>query len=259
MLCKRYFQTYSVSSNNHYIFPEILTFFTLTEMSWSTLFYPGNPGRRDDVVRLSQKFYDLMTSNFWATNELIDCLHEYVPPPGGRKFRKVYIDGSKTIKENCQKIIDRMEEIQDYVDDMNEKLREVLEPKLFEKLTDVDTSFIAKFKLMNSLTKMSLGVIGKAMGAVLVGAIKSGRILTNMVTKLGLIQTCACAVLVLGILVMGVDMIFSAIYGSIERDKLIEAVDDLTANIEQFEAPTIEYTKSIYKLVAYIEFTNDPF
>ena len=255
----KYVQVYSVSSSNHYIFPESCGFFTLTEMSWSTIFYPGNPGRRDDVVRLSQKLYDLMTSNFRATNDLIDCLHEYVPPPGGRKFLKVYLDSAKTIKENCQKIIDRMAEIQDYVDDMNEKLRDALEPELYKKLTNVETSFVSKFRLTNTLTSVSLGAIATATGAVLVGAIKSGLILTNMVTKLGMIKTCACASLVLGVLVMGVDMIFSAIYGSIERDKLIEAVDDLTANIEQFEGPSIDYTKSIYKVVAYIEFMNDPF
>jgi len=45
-------------------------------MSWGDIFYPGNPGRRDEVVRLSTKLHTLMEFNFDATNDLIDMLND---------------------------------------------------------------------------------------------------------------------------------------------------------------------------------------
>ena len=95
-------------------------------MSWSDLFYPDNPGRRDEVVKLSQKLSDLLTENFRATNDLIDVLNDDM---GDAKFSKITFQPEKSIKENCELIRNRMREIQDLLDDKDRKLAESLEPR----------------------------------------------------------------------------------------------------------------------------------
>ena len=108
-------------------------------MSWSDLFYPDNPKRRTEVIRLSQRLWDSMKINFEATNDLIDCIHDHLH---GRTFAKIYVDEDATIKDNCETIINRMHEIQDFIEEKNEKCKELLDPELYEKLMSVDTSFL---------------------------------------------------------------------------------------------------------------------
>ena len=104
-------------------------------MSWSDLFYPGNPGRCDEVVRLSQNVYVLMRENFRATNDLTDVLNDHV---SDARFSKITLQPEISIKGNCDIIINRMLEIQDLLDNKDRKLAESLEPDLYRKWTDPD-------------------------------------------------------------------------------------------------------------------------
>lgn len=242
-------------NNALFFFFHILQPIRVARMSWSDIFYPDNPKRREEVVRRSQQLYDLMEGNFRATNDLIDCLHTYVP---GRTFLKIFVDTTGTIRSNCKRLIQRIREIQDYIEGKNKKLRELLEPSIYKKLMNVDTSFSDKFRMASKITSVALGIVCSAIGTIVICCIKSGAILTNIVSSIGVVATSAIAVLCIGALIVGVDMLFSAIFGAIERDRLNEAIDDLKANLKTFEPASVGYTKNIHKVIAYIEITTQP-
>jgi len=99
-------------------------------MSWSDIFYPGNPERRERLIRKHQELLHLMKGNFRATNQLIETLNEHLH----LSFSPIALDEKATVKENCEVIIGRIHEIQAEVEKIDQHLKEKLEPKLYEKL-----------------------------------------------------------------------------------------------------------------------------
>ena len=49
-------------------------------MALADLFFPGNPGRRTQLVTLSTQIKTYMETNFDATNDLIDLLNQNIDP-----------------------------------------------------------------------------------------------------------------------------------------------------------------------------------
>ena len=220
-------------------------------MSWGDIFYPGNPGRRDEVVRLSTKLHTLMEFNFEATNDLIDLLNKEAKPSS--TIAKIYVDNTGTVKENCQTLLNKMDEVMRVVDKIDEDLAKKLEPEAYRKLKLPDMKFKDRIALAKKTVSAGLSVAATVAGVVLVGAIKSGLILTKIVAAIGVIKSCAVASLVLGVLVLGIDMIASAIIGAVERSKLEAAIDELDTAVNTFDPASKEYTKTITRVEIMLE------
>ncbi len=102
-------------------------------MSLSDLLYPRNPERRENVIRKSQELIDLIRSNFDATNDLTEIVNKHLYA----SFSLITLDEKVTIKQNCDVIIERMNQIQAKVKKTDEKLKKKLEPNLYESLQHV--------------------------------------------------------------------------------------------------------------------------
>ena len=220
-------------------------------MSWGDIFYPGNPGRRDEVVRLSTKLHTLMEFNFEATNDLIDLLNKEGKPSS--TIAKIYVDNTATVKANCQTLLNKMDEVMRVVDKIDEDLAKKLEPEAYRKLKLPDMKFKDRIALAKKTVSAGLSVTATVAGVVLVGAIKSGLILTKIVAAIGVIKSCAVATLVLGVLTLGIDMIASAIIGAVERSKLEAAIDELETAVNTFDPASKEYTKTITRVEIMLE------
>ena len=219
-------------------------------MSWSDIFYPGNPGRRDKVVALFSKLLTLMENNFKATNDLIKVLHDHVP---GRHFDDIEVNRDGTIKENCDIITERIGEIQAYLKEKKKELKGSIEPELYKQLTNTDVKFVDKIQLARNITKATLSTIGTIAGIAVITLIAKGRILVSLAARIGTLAASALGGLVIGVLILGIDMIISAILGSIERDRLEETIEELEAAIEKFEPASYEYSKQIMRIQIQLE------
>ena len=220
-------------------------------MSWGDIFYPGNPGRRDEVVRLSTKLHTLMEFNFEATNDLIDLLNKDVKPSS--TITKIYVDNTGTVKANCQTLLNKMDEVMRVVETVDQDLAKKLEPEAYRKLKTPEMKFSERIALAKKAVSAGLSVTATVAGVVLVGAIKSGLILTKIVAAIGVIKSCAVATLVLGVLTLGIDMIASAIIGAIERNKLEAAIDELETAVNTFDPASKEYTKTVTRVEVTLE------
>ena len=220
-------------------------------MSWRDIFYPGNPGRQNKVVRLSTKLKHLMEHNFEATNHLIDMLNnnsDHYPP-----LTHVKVGHMATIKANSEKLIAKMNEVQGVVNEFDKKLASKLDPEIYKKLKLPDTSFKQRLVIAEKVFSVGLGITSSVAGIFVLSAISSGIILTKIVTAIGVLKSCAIASVVLGVLTMGVDMIASAIIGAVERDKLEDAIDQLEEAMEGFEPASKEYSKTILRVQVELE------
>ena len=220
-------------------------------MSWTDILFPGNPGRREEVVRLSTKLHNLMEFNFEATNDLIDLLNKEAKL--SNTIAKIYVDNTATVKENCQTILDKMNEVMRVVDKIDEDLAKKLEPEAYRKLKLPNMKFKDRIALAKKTVTAGLTVGMPVAGVVLIGVIKSGLILTKIVVAVGEITSCAVATLVLGVLTLGLDMIGSAIIGAIERNNLEAAIDELNKAMNTFDPASKEYTKTITRVEIQLE------
>ncbi|ROL46602.1 Single-pass membrane and coiled-coil domain-containing protein 3 [Anabarilius grahami] len=209
-------------------------------MSWSDTIFPGNPERRERLVRKSQELLELMKNNFRATNQLIEALKEHL----GLSFRPITLNEKATVKENCDVIIERIREIQAEVEKIDEKLKAKLEPTLYEKLRNMSLS-ARDYHRVSGYVRPVCGVVGFSAVVVIGWLIKNGTILTNMRLTFGLITTTALATVVVGVLFAGIDMIISYFLGKKERDELERALKEFDEALEEFRPVSEKYQDSI--------------
>ncbi len=100
---------------------------------WSDIFYPENPKRREQLIRRSQELQDLMKNNFRATNQLIDAMNKHL----NCYFQHIFLNENATLRENCDVMIGCIHKIQAEVERIDKKLKEKLEPTLYEKLRNL--------------------------------------------------------------------------------------------------------------------------
>ena len=215
---------------------------------FADLFYPDNPKRRTKVVQLTQSLYDHMHSNFRATNNLTDFLNENVQ---GTSFNHISVDENKSLKDNSNLLIDRIEAAQAIIKKIDEELAAKLDPDLYRQLTNVDLSFQDRMETAQKATHVVTGVIITVAAIAVCVAIASGGILAPVVAVLGTLATSAIATTVISVIGgLGIGMIVGAITGAIERDQLESAISQLETQLKQFGPASLAYTESIYEVLA---------
>lgn len=219
--------------------------------NWSDTFYPGNPGRREKVTMLVTRVYTVMEQNFSATNDLINLINKNVTMT--KKLEHISVDKHKSIKTNSDRFIGRMDEIKAIVATIDADLAKRLDPAIYHDLKSPDLDFSKKLQKAESIFNASLSVIATIAGIALCCAIAGGAFLTGMVAVIGAIGTSAIAGIVLGTFLLGVGMIYGAISGSIERDKLEDQIDDLEDLLHSFEPASKKYQKEIIHVEVALE------
>ncbi|RXN24086.1 single-pass membrane and coiled-coil domain-containing 3-like protein [Labeo rohita] len=190
-------------------------------MNWSDIFYPGNPERREKLIRKNQELLNLMENNFRATNQLTETLKKHL----GWSFSLITLNEKATVKENCDVIIECIHEIQAEVEKIDMQLKEKLEPTLYEKLRNENLS-VHDYQIFRKAVYDVCGVGGSASIVAVNWLIKNGTILANITSSFAKFATGLAAGVALGVVFMGIDMIIGAILGSIERNELEKALKD---------------------------------
>ena len=219
--------------------------------SWSDIFYPDNPKRRDKVVQLASRLFTVMENNFSVVNDLVDLLNEHAKP--NPSLTRVYVNRDATIESNANTLTRCIAKIQDIVEGIDKKLAEMIEPNLYRDLKSPDLTFKNRIRKANAIFTATLSVVVTVVGIALVAAILGGFIFVGVVGAIGVVATSAIAGITLGVLTMGVDMIAGAIVGAIERDKLESQIDDLEKALEKFEPASKEFQKKITYVLLSVE------
>lgn len=181
-----------------------------------------------------------MKNNFRATNQLIETLKEHL----GLSFRPVALNEKATVKENCDVIIERIREIQVEVQKIDQQMKKELEPTLYEKLKNMSLS-VRDNQRLSGVVSAVCGVAGSAAVIAVGWLINNGNILTNITLTFGLIGTGIMATVVVGVLFMGIGMIFGAILGGIERGQLERALEEYDSALKEFRPASEKYQDSI--------------
>ena len=214
-------------------------------MAFADLFFPGNPGRRTQLVTLSTQIKTYMETNFESTNDLIDLLNQNIDP--SPNLQKIEVNQRDTIKENADVLINTMTKIQNVVDDYDKKLEKDLEPDLYRKLKDPNYSFKEFLALRAVSSGLFVGFFAVATLAIFNG-ITAINLIGATLPKLIILRNCVVGGVVFAVLALGADAIISAILGAIERDKLNDAIDELQKVLDEFKPASQKYNRSILKV-----------
>uniref|UniRef100_A0A8C0KZE7 Single-pass membrane protein with coiled-coil domains 3 n=1 Tax=Canis lupus dingo TaxID=286419 RepID=A0A8C0KZE7_CANLU len=204
-------------------------------MAQSDFLYPENPWRSQEVNCLHQdphqQLLDCLSDSFHATNKLIGVLN---------------IDG--TIKENSDIIIQAMMKIQKELQKVDEALKDKLEPTLYRKLQDIKGRETEKIAIIQKVISVILGEATSAASAVavkLVGSTVTTGIINKLTTVLAQIGASLLGSIGVAVLRLGIDMIFCAILGAVEKTQLQAAIKSYEIHLVEFKSASEKYHHAI--------------
>ncbi|XP_065429704.1 single-pass membrane and coiled-coil domain-containing protein 3-like [Chrysemys picta bellii] len=225
-------------------------------MSWSDILYPGNPARRERVVRLHQELINCIELNFDATNDLIGVLKTHCQ----FKLHPIKMNKNGTVRENCDVLLAAIQSIQDTLQAINARLKSKLEPDLYQKLHDFQEPDAKKMQILRSVATAVSGLAGTvAMGIFIklaLSQVVSG-VLTQTTMVLARISASVIGVVAGILLGVGVDLILSAILGAVERDRLEAKIQELEKLVSEFKPASKDYYKAIIKVTCMLPETEE--
>ncbi|XP_075409199.1 single-pass membrane and coiled-coil domain-containing protein 3 [Tenrec ecaudatus] len=218
-------------------------------MAQSDFLYPDNPRRRQEVNRLHQQLLDCLSASFHATNKLTDVLNMHL----GCRLPLIEMKRDGTIKENCDIIIQAIIKIQKELQKVDDALKHKLEPTLYRKLRDLKERETEKIAIVQKVISVILGEATSAASAVavkLVGSNVTTGIINKLVTVLAHIGGSLLGSIGVAVLGLGLDMMFRAILGAVEKTQLETAISNYEKHLVEFKAASEKYHHII------IEVTN---
>ncbi|EHB13165.1 hypothetical protein GW7_19635 [Heterocephalus glaber] len=222
-------------------------------MAQSDFLYPENPRRRQEVTRLHQQLLDCLSDSFQATNKLIDVLNVHL----GCRLASIEMKRDGTIKENCDIIIYAVTKIQKELQKVDEALKDKLEPTLYRKLQDIKERETEKIAIVQKVISVILGEATSAASAVavkLVGSNITTGIINKLVTVLAQIGTSLLGSIGVAVLGLGIDMIFRAILGAVEKTQLQTAIKSYEKHLVEFKSASEKYNNAIIEVTNTVEY-----
>lgn len=213
-------------------------------MAQSDFLYPENPKRREEVHHLHQQLLGCLSDSFRATNELIEVLNMHL----GCRLASIEMNRNGTIKENCDTIIQAVMEIQKELQKVDEALKDKLEPTLYRKLQDIKERETEKIAIVQKVISVILGEATSAASAVavkLVGSNVTTGIINKLVTVLAQIGASLLGSIGVAVLGLGIDMVFRAILGAVEKTQLQAAIKSYEKHLVEFKSASEKYHHAI--------------
>ncbi|XP_018970315.2 single-pass membrane and coiled-coil domain-containing protein 3-like [Cyprinus carpio] len=221
-------------------------------MSLSDLFYPGNPEKREKIIRRSQELIELMKSNFEATNSLTEMVNKHLHS----SFSPITLDEKATVKENCDVMIERVNQILAKVKEVDEELKK-LEPTLYESLQHIS---LQSFNNIPAADKTAIKSVCPFPAAVLVKSLmKQTRSLIGMIFIFACISNGVIGSILMGLVVGFVitDVVVSGILGYIEQCKLDKALEEYEEALAEFRPASKEYKEAIYEVMFLLKYMKE--
>uniref|UniRef100_A0A672NCR5 Uncharacterized protein n=1 Tax=Sinocyclocheilus grahami TaxID=75366 RepID=A0A672NCR5_SINGR len=207
--------------------------------------HPCSQSERSKIIRRSQELIDLMKDNFEATNSLIEIANKHLHS----SFSPITLNENATVKENCDVMIERVNQILAKVEEVDEEMKKKLGPTLYEKLQHMS---LKDFNKVPAVDKAAITLVCQiSVGVLVVYLIKKKKILETVTSIYCKIARGICASIVIG---LAVDVIVSAIVGYIEQGKLDTALAEYEEALAVFRPASKEYQKAIYKVTIMLEF-----
>ncbi|XP_048356146.1 LOW QUALITY PROTEIN: single-pass membrane and coiled-coil domain-containing protein 3 [Sphaerodactylus townsendi] len=221
-------------------------------MNLSDLLYPNNPKRRQDVIDLHQQLLTCMQLNCKATNDLIGALNAHL----GARITHIKMKERGSIKENCDIIIQAMNDIQQKLGNFDKEMKEKLAPGIYQKLYDIKQPELEKIATAHKIVSIVLGEATASAGAIVVKLIGSNLIkvtVNKLVALLAQIGVSVLGGMGISVLGLGIEIILRAILGAVERDHLLACIQSYEQHLAEFKEASETYQWAINEVSALVK------
>lgn len=185
------------------------------------------------------RFKVLMEYSFHSTNTLMSLLSKHLKQ--NPTFQHIAVDTKVTIGENADKLAKGIEQVKCFINDIDKKLANHLEPTLYSRLTSPDTTFKQKLNIVEESMDTLSNIDETVAGLTIVGAIKAWSALLQMIEVLKVIKTCSLAGIALGVHTQGCDR---ACHDEEQQASLKNMMMQFQKELSQFEPVSRKYTKA---------------
>lgn len=199
--------------------------------------FRGNHKRREQIIRRDQELIELMKNNFRVTNDLAEIVRKHLDSTF--KPSPITLDEKANVKKNCDVMIERVNEIQAKVEEMNETLKRKMEPSLYEKILNL------------FLGALDIKKVSNAVKAACHAADVCKVLVTFIIKHKGILGTIitTCAKMAAGFWAsIGLGVLSSVILGYIERGELEKELAEYEVTLKEFRPASEEYQDAINQI-----------
>ena len=125
--------------------------------SWTEFFWPSSAIRRrkNQAVREVEHLKNTLASNFSSTNYLSEFLNSQIQDAN---LAYVFLDPSKSFAENARTLSGQAHAINALIDKLDKKIKIQLEPHLYERIVNLNTSFEDRIEAAREMSKASVDI-----------------------------------------------------------------------------------------------------
>ena len=142
----------------------------------------------------------------------------------------------------------QIDQIDVQLEKIADELKGKLDPDLYERLTNVDTSFEERVRISQQVGHVIAGITGVSVTGV-VGKMVAKKLTKVIASKAGRIAASSLAGAIAGALAgVAVDLIIGAITGAVERNELQGALTELQKMVTDFVPSSEEYYDTLVEV-----------
>ncbi|XP_062591596.1 single-pass membrane and coiled-coil domain-containing protein 3-like [Saccostrea cucullata] len=214
-------------------------------MAFVDVLYPGNQTKRTNCVKIASTICFAIESVFDTTNDLIKIMDKRLRI----HCQPVFFNTEKTVKENVTDLQKKFEEIQTKLDEALQEHKKMVNPKLYAMLANDKMELSKIYEYLQTAGKV-VHILADAV--ILVRAVVNTCkiILFDFFLSLG---TLWFGTIALGLLVLGGDLIYSAIIGAREQRYLETTEAELKSIADNVVPASRDYMKEIVRIGIEIE------
>ena len=125
--------------------------------SWMDFFWPSsaNRRRRNQAVREVEHLKNTLANNYSSTNHLSEFLNSQIDDAN---LSHIFMDPSKSLAENARTLSTQVRSINALLSKIDKKIKVQLEPHLYEKIINADTSFEDRIQAAREMSKGSVDI-----------------------------------------------------------------------------------------------------
>ena len=125
--------------------------------SWMEFFWPSSAHRRlrNQAVREVEHLKNSLASNFSSTNHLSEFLNSEIE---NADLAHILMDPSKSLSENARILTTQAHAVKVLLDKLDKKIKIQLEPHLYERIINPDTSFEGRIQAAREMSKASVDI-----------------------------------------------------------------------------------------------------
>ena len=141
-----------------------------------------------DILSQANRLSDQIQDHYSTASSLAAIINDKLPED--KQLHVPAMDKSKSVKENASKLVQFIQKIQDFVDDLDNSLKENLTPEQYAKVAKVTATVEQILPIVQTITKGIVSVVGPIVSTI-AKKLKNSQVLQNLKKKLDIVHSSA--------------------------------------------------------------------